>query len=935
MGLLAALLALTGAAALADEVAWTRWLTLALGSGSRATIVVLATFMAGLGVGSWLGGRIADAWPRRALRLFAAAEALVAGWTLLSIPLLGRWLPAWAGALAQATGTGPLPTWARVALAVVALAPPTVLMGATLPILARWIADARLLPGRSIGALYTANTLGGAAGTLLATFVLIDAWGLSRTVLVAALADLLVAGLVFLAARRATPAPAPGRTAPSAGRTPAADPGVPFAATATAFLASGLVGLGLEVAFHRALAIVVGSTVYAFAVMLAAFLVGIAAGSAIASRLADRGARPAAALAIVLGGLGLGTGLVLRLLDAAFVPLGRAGARLPGLSGWPYSFELAGCFASLLPATLMLGCAVPLVARLCAPDPERLARRFGLAYALNTAGSVAGAVLAGAVLVPALGTAGTMRALVLAAALAGVAVAAWALPRPARTRPLLAAGALGLAGLAVSWGADPVRATLLEDIAGRRALAFREGPVQTIAVVEDDNEQQLRFLRLITNRTSLTGTHVYAQRYMRLLGHLPVLWSADPRRALVICLGTGMTASAVAAHPEIRQLDIAEISPEVVDVAPLFDEASGRVLADPRVRLFVEDGRHVLLASPTPWDVITLEPPPPRESGVVSLYTTEFYELCRRRLAPGGVVAQWIPLHSHTLDEVRLLVRSFLDAFPHAAGFLPVERELIVLGAEKPLVADPGLLARRMAPARVQRELARIGFDEPADLLATALFDRAALERLAANSPAATDDRPRIEYFARFGKRPALPDLQPAVRAAAGTGPLVAGTLGPAAAERFRTAREALLAYLESTWAYEARRGEQGDRLALEAVRLRPTDPFYLWAAGLSDEHVARARARAERSAEPRDWQALGMKLFRRGDHGGAETAYRRALAVRADDPETLRQLGLLLLGEGRVAEARDLLGRALAIEPRHPSADGIRRVLEESRPRE
>lgn len=149
LGLLAALLALTGAAALADEVAWTRWLTLALGSGSRATIVVLATFMAGLGVGSWLGGRIADAWPRQALRLFAAAEALVAGWTLLSIPASRPLASRLGRALAQATGTGPLPTWARVALAVVALAPPTVLMGATLPILARWIADARL-PARPL-----------------------------------------------------------------------------------------------------------------------------------------------------------------------------------------------------------------------------------------------------------------------------------------------------------------------------------------------------------------------------------------------------------------------------------------------------------------------------------------------------------------------------------------------------------------------------------------------------------------------------------------------------------------------------------------------------------------------------------------------------------------------------------------------------------------
>ena len=882
--LLGALLFVTGAAGLVVELVWTRWLTLALGSSNVAAVIVLATFMAGLGIGSALGGRAGDRYAARGIRLFALVEALVGAWGLLSIPLLSAWLPAGAAALARGAGAATLPGALRIGLAALVLLPPTILMGATLPILARWIVSEGVAPGRGIGVLYTLNTLGGAVGTLVAGFVMIERLGLARTAVVAALAELAVAAIAWRFGARTAPAAAaaaPVARAPRSASTPppAAAVGPLVAAAGLAAFVSGLVGLGTEVAFHRVLSVLAGSSAYAFATMLAAYLFGIAGGSALGARLADRARDPGRALALALAGLALGTGVTLRLLDAgAWQAAGKVAAALPGLSAWSYSFELGGCLVVLLPTTIALGIVIPLVARVTAAVPEGAGARFGGAYALNTLGAVLGAALTGLVLVPTLGSARAMTALAAFAALGGLAVAALGLLGRERTRTVVAAAALGALGVAAGLGADPARAALLARFARQPVLAYDEGPVQTIAVVEESNDQQLDFLRLVTNQTSLTGTHLYAQRYMRLLGHLPVLWARDPKRALVIAFGTGMTTGAIATHPEVERIDVAEISPEVVSVAPLFRAANGDVLADPRVRLIVDDGRHVLLAGTEPWDVITLEPPPPRDSGVVSLYTRDFYGLALSRLAPGGIVAQWIPLHSQSEAEVKMLVRTFAEAFPHVLGFLPVERDLLLLGSRESLAVDPVRLARRVAAPGVRGSLAAIGFDGAASLLAPAVLDRQGLLAFAGDAPVVTDDRPLVEYFARYGRRPGLPDTQALVKRPLPLTSLVTGPLPPGFEAEFDGARSALGFYLQGAYAHEDRRAEQGVRLSLQAVGSAPGNRFYLWGAGISDEHLARFAKRAEAGeGGSQAWIALGQRLAARGREEEARAAFARA----------------------------------------------------------
>jgi len=932
--LVAVLFAASGAAALVDEVLWTRWLTLSLGASSRAVVLVLAVFMGGIGLGSYLAGRVGDRALRRVLLLFAGAEALVGAWAFLSAPLLGRWLPGLAATLGRATGSGSLPVPLRGLLAAAALLLPTLAMGASLPWLVRFVTGTGLLPGRATGRLYALNTLGGAAGAWLATFALVPRFGLTGTVLLAGTTSLLVAA-ASLALARTIP---PGASEPPGGvgsaPEPPDGPGAPdparlLLAASLGFGASGLVGLALEVTTHRVLAVLAGSSVYAFTVMLAAFLLGIGLGSLAAGRLADRTRHPALGLAVTLGGLGLGAGLLpLLLREGTWTTLGRIlGAPLRGN---PFAAEMGAAVGVLLLPTVMLGAAVPFVGRMAGLVPGRIARRFGLAYALNTAGAVTGSALAGLVLVPHLGTARSFTLLAVLAGLAGVAVAVAGLPPGPRAKGILAAGLLAAIGAGAGLSADPVREAMLGRFRGADLLVFREGPVQTIAVTRESNDQQLTFLRLVTNRTSLTGTHFYAQRYMRLLGHLPALYAtAPPERALVICLGTGMTAGAVATWPGIRELGIAEISPEVVDVADLFRDVSGNVLDDPRTRLHVEDGREVLLASAGGWDLVTLEPPPPRDAGVVSLYSVDFYRLCRARLAPGGVVAQWIPLHSQSPGEIRMLVRAFLDGFPHVLGILPVERDLLLLGSGRPLQPDPAELARRMALPGVAASLAGIGFEGPPALLATVVADREALARFAGNAPTVTDDRPIVEYFAPFGRRPRPGPVDALVASPPPLADLLGGPAPAGWRETFDRARRALLALHRSAWAWERGNGREGRRLADEAFRLRPDDPWVLWSTGLSDAHLARLRAEAERAGTAPAWRRLAGRLARRGRLDEAEAAYRRALELDPDDPETLLRFASFL-GDlrGRVPEARRLLRRFLEVAPRHPAAPAVRRLL-------
>jgi len=721
---LAPLLTLTGAASLIYQVVWARQLTLVLGATSRGIALVLGTFMLGLALGAWLIGRFGDR-VARPLRLFGGLE-LGAAATALAVTALAPSLPR----LHQH-----LPYGAVAALSLLLLTVPTALMGATLPAVLAYVDRALRDPERTrraVSPLYAANTFGAVVGALAAGFLLIECLGFWGSACTAATLELLV-GLAAIALDRPVPAlPREARTWPAA---PAG----------LALVVSGFATLSYEIVFARLLLQGFLGTAFAFTIILATFLGGLALGAALTPQppasegTARLGVVTAisALLALVLVPLVVLTPELVELIRGRDV---RFGVRLLTFSG------LAGALLGL-PAVVW-GMVFPLAARslVCS---GRAAATFGGAYWLNTLGALGGSLITGFLLLPLVGARG---ALLIVAALQGLA-GAWLVTRERRWSVAAAALVITLVGVVVAWpprvGATlgvgtPVPPHLVGREQEQRVLCYREGETATTMVLQHVVTGQ-RQLVLDGFGTAADGP---GSRYMRMMGHLPVLLHPQPRRALVICLGTGATARATASWPRVT-LDVAEINADVLACSPHFSRANVALAG----RVHLADGRTFLQRSRTRYDVITLEPMPPHFAGAVNLYSREYYALAARHLTDDGLIAQWVPLHLLAPQDARQVLATLQAVLPATYLFvMPGDWTGIAIAARLPL--DLSRLSARLAAA--PPALTRLGLGA-ARLRAAFVLDPAGVRRYAAGAALITDDRPRLEYsgidrvLGRFG----------------------------------------------------------------------------------------------------------------------------------------------------------------------------------------
>jgi len=735
---LMALAALSGASGLTFELIWIRQASLLLGHTAVAMSAVVAAFLGGLGLGAAALGRRVDA-ARRPLAVYGVLEcstAVAAAALTLGLPHLGRWV----------AGIGPWP--ARAAVAVVLVLVPSAAMGGTLPALVRAAVEAdEGSTGRRFGALYAVNTLGAAAGCLLSGFVLLGALGITRTGLLAALGNLIAGGIALVWSWRGTAsasgasaretlvagAPTPsGNGVPGLGAPPdarGADRPVLLLAAA-----SGFASLALEVLWFRALASVLDSTSYALSLLLAVYLLGLVAGAWLFA-LRPPPISPLRRFSEVE-------------LLFAFAALGSL-ALLGQVRALEHVSMVLRAAAVLLVPCALSGYALPLLVEASART-SGAGTRSGRIYGANTAGGILGSLLTGLFLVPRFGTQPAF-----AVACAVSAAAALRATRPTTRTSLIGAAALALCLVILPRGYLVRGLTHFSDSA---TVDVREGVDGTLAVLEYDRAStcnsglyacgptcpDFRHRQLLFGATSYASTVLPARRYMRALGHLPMLLHPSPADALVICFGTGTTAAAVAEDDRLRTLTLVDLNADVFDVAPDFKEVNGDVLADPRARVSVDDARHFLSATDRSYDVIAFEPPPPRSAGAVDLYTTDFYALVKRRLRPGGVVAQWIPLGQQSDQLSRSLVGALTASFEHATLWLPARLDAVVVASDAPL--QPELIASRWSH-RSQGALAEVGLGRPRVLLDTFVAGTDALRRYAASAPALTDDRPLVELF--------------------------------------------------------------------------------------------------------------------------------------------------------------------------------------------
>jgi spermidine synthase len=834
---------LSGLGALVFEVVFLRQLTWLVGSSAMATALVLSAFMAGLALGAAWVGKLADRSPRP-LRLYGRLElgAAISGAALTF--LLGRGGQLFLAPL-QAFESAALQRPVEFLSAFALLLVPTLFMGGTLPALGRFII--RDLGGftGALGRLYGLNTLGAAAGAFLAGFYGFERFGVSRTGYVAA--GLLTAvGLAAIAldrweqrrlagpARRRQPAARPGSISSAARREPCGTRRLGL--QRACYLAAGVGGLsvlGYEVAWTRLLSLFMRSFSYSFSLMLALFLAGLALGAALVATAASRIRAPAAWLGWLQVAMGLYVASSLIWMPERLTPVEGS-----SFAGFLLSSALRAAWI-VLPPTILSGMALPLAARAVATGVGRVGTDVGRVYSVNTAGAILGALFTGLILLPAVGAPAALGVLATLQALTGIVVLfAAGLPRLRLALASVLAIACAMPFLA---GTERfvdafLRASLRPETIGD-LLYFHEGAVDTVAIVRREyGFRDPEAKSLITNGVAMAATVRPVWRYMALEGHLPVLFARDPKQALAIGVGTGITLGAMVSHGRLESVTGVELSEGVLGGLSHFANENGAAWKDPRVTLLHEDGRHHLELSRRRYDLITLEPPPPIVAGAVHLYTLDFYRLCQRRTNPGAVVAQWLPFHGQSLASARMIARTFVEAFPHAMLWLPSVRDAVLIGSDAPLRLDARRLGAAFASPGTRENLARAFFETPASLLSTFLLNRDGIEEWAGEAPVITDERPWMEFFRHQGGNMNDSDIASLMALPQAGWEWIDGDPAESwRAEVLAQENRALRAYVRAAVARDPSSG-------LEAAGAARSTEFFLYPYGCTTEQLRRVR---------------------------------------------------------------------------------------------
>lgn len=733
----------SGACALIYQVIWIRRLLLIVGTTTAAVSTVLSVFMAGLGLGAWLFGAAADR-SRAPLKLYAYLELGIGLYALVLPTLITASMPVYARLARHLEGDPALLLLVRVALGFLLLLVPTILMGGTLPVLIRYVGRSLERFGADLGILYGANLAGAVVGTLAAGFVLIHRFGVQGASMVAVAGNLLVGLAALLWAGRTGGAggDGPRETPPVHPRTAMPDAARPLV-WAAVFL-SGLLSIAFEVLWARILVFTLGSTVYAFSVILATFLTGLALGSRLFVAL-ERRAPPLSTLAGALVAAGF-VAIVLAPVSA------RSEALIGALSsrfGWTGEVFLAGTVIStalvvLVPATLM-GLVLPLAMRLLVDDLARAGHRVGSAYLVNTVGSVLGALVAGFALIPLLGLTGALLTLAATQVALGCAFLLRAeLSRDRKFRVVALSGAFVVAGMVVASlllrGPNPFDPALVTGADGAPVVeAHHDGIGTSVSVVRYSNGE--RTLRI--DGFEASSDKVVAD-YMPMMTHIPMLLHPDPRRLLVICFGTGATAGAGLLYPG-TSIDVVDINRTVFGFASHFIPSNHGVAGNPRARLVVDDGRNFLLTTGERYDVITSEPMPPYHSGVVNLYSKEYYERARDRLRAGGFVVQWLPMHLMAADDSLRILRTVQAVFPDTTLWLHGNTGIIVARRDVPVRIDVARVTAAFEGA-LRDDLERMGLRTPLDFARLHALGPDQIRAMTSTIRPVTDDDPSLEF---------------------------------------------------------------------------------------------------------------------------------------------------------------------------------------------
>jgi len=952
----------SGISGLIYQVVWVRSFGNVFGNTIYSASLVVAVFMAGLGAGSYLVGAWSDrryaTQPESLVRAYAYVE-LVIGLMGLGIsaflPHLGQLSALVSSYSREPTGWFVLSATsylARAAIAIVLLTPITLLMGGTLTLLIRHLVRGDLSHSAwRIALLYAVNTAGAALGCFLTDFSLVPAVGLQRTQMIAAGLNVVAGvGALYLASRAKVVRPKRDKTM-SRTKVPLKPDTTttPLMLTSLALAMTGFAAMGIEILWLRHFSILLGAFRAVFSLLLTVILLGMAVGSLIGGILHRRIPRPAEWFMAAQGLFVTTTLLGLATADArpieaaaAFDPtiagaIGFAGAASTVTSGMERA--LAELWFNAKPIVLevgipalLMGVSFPLGNAIIQRVQDAVGRRAGALYLANTLGGVGGSLVVGFLLLPSLGIQASATALATLATLAIIPLSLSApgsrISNPGPRASVLAVGGslLAAASALAAWMLLPsnhvnTRALALnvsnrpvlseqresqgpalsersESKGQEQLLTVDEGLTEIIAVTDVPGQGR----RLLTNGHPMSSTSRLSQRYMRGLAHIPLLAMANPQSVLVIGFGVGNTTHAATLHPSIRRVEVADLSREILAHADYFADVNQRVLGDPRVAVYVNDGRqHLQMQPASSYDLVTLEPPPIAYAGVAALYSREFYQLVRSRLKAGGYASQWLPAYQVPSRTALAMIRAFIDVFPQAVLISGAEADLLLLGVnDSRIEIDPAHVAAALSQApAVEADLKRLDLGSVREIVGTFIASSRTLQEATRDATPASDDHPIQEYDVR-----SLLNLGEAVPASVVDVSQIAWwcprCFVDGAAAPIVDGLDTYLALLDL--AYNASPSELARVRRLAGPRPRIIDGSEYLGAIVPDTADAH--------------NLIGIARASRGAMDDAISQFREALQLEPDSAVTHWHLGAALAARGARQEALEHLRRSVELDP-------------------
>lgn len=744
-------------------------LSLLFGHTTFAISTVITAFMGGLALGSYYFGRLADTnsgvmtflKKHGVSPLFLAygiMEAMIGVYCLFT-PFLFRVTESVYLRFSEASFLAL--SLIRFFLCAIVLVFPTFLMGGTLPLLSKFFINHGEELGRKLGFLYFINTIGAAVGAFTAGFYLIRTFGIQTSLVCAASINILIGLAVYLFNRRLVPGSKPLPVIPEATRR-VYDMGsgkhpLPMLLLFFAFAFTGFAAMAYEICWTRALTLSLGSSTYAFTTMLTTFLAGIALGSVLYGYLSDRYSFSILTFAWLEVATGVFCLLSIYLLGKmplyfiALFPYVRSSHALIMVSDFVLS-----CLAMLIP-TVLMGFIFPLVGKLYTEKFRELGRRLGEIYAINTVGCIFGSFVTGFVFIPLLGVQNSLKIAVSINIACGVIFLFHS--RLNRFKKavsgLLVAPILIFTGFMPSWNPSIMSSgaavyadwymegtrTLPKD--SEKPIFYKDGITSTVSVFKSEDNTYLK----VNGKTDASTSGDMPTQL--LLGYIPVLYHQASRDIFIVGLGSGITAKAVLDFPHIGSVTCAELEPSVIEASRYFAKFNGDVLKNKRFTIKTDDGRNALLASSRKYDIIISEPSNPWIAGVSNLFTKDFYETSKAKLKAGGVFCQWFQLYDIDPADVKMVLNTFYSVFPHGVIWRGCDADLILLGADRPLIMDYQAYSHHFRENQeFQKALMSINITVPDAIFAHYIADASQLATVLKTAGFNTDDLPVLEFSA-------------------------------------------------------------------------------------------------------------------------------------------------------------------------------------------